>query len=227
MHLLSVSADAKTVRGEPYGFLTGILYLQPASLSGKNLCPGSSAGCREACLNYSGRSVAFPKIFAARKRKTEMFLKERETFMLQLASDISTLQIKAKKMGKKPVVRLNGVTDIGWESIPVLGYKNIFRMFPKVKFVDYTKIARRLYANKEKNYHLTFSLSEENESAARKASENGYNVAVVFRDRPKKFWNKKVVDGDRHDLRFLDGKGVIVGLKAKAKAKKDKTGFVK
>lgn len=227
MHLLSVSSDAKTKKGEPYGFLTGILYLQPASLSGKNLCPGSSAGCREACLNYSGRSVAFPKIFAARKRKTEMFLKERETFMLQLASDISTLQIKAKKMGKKPVARLNGVTDIQWESIPVLGYKNIFQMFPKVKFVDYTKIARRLYANQEKNYHLTFSLSEENESAARKASDNGYNVAIVFKDRPKKFWNKKVVDGDRHDLRFLDGKGVIVGLKAKAKAKKDKTGFVR
>ena len=35
-----------------------------------------------------------------------------------------------------------------------------------------------------------------------------------------------VVDGDETDLRFLDGKGKIVGLKEKGLAKKDETGFV-
>jgi hypothetical protein len=39
--------------------------------------------------------------------------------------------------------------------------------------------------------------------------------------------NKMVINGDESDLRFLDPKGVIVGLKAKGKAKKDTTGFVK
>jgi hypothetical protein len=35
-----------------------------------------------------------------------------------------------------------------------------------------------------------------------------------------------VINGDESDLRFLDPKGVIVGLKAKGKAKKDLSGFV-
>ena len=36
----------------------------------------------------------------------------------------------------------------------------------------------------------------------------------------------KVVNGDESDLRFLDPRNSIVGLKAKGKAKKDTTGFV-
>jgi hypothetical protein len=36
-----------------------------------------------------------------------------------------------------------------------------------------------------------------------------------------------VVDGDADDLRFLDGRGVVVGLKAKGPAKKDTSGFVR
>lgn len=39
--------------------------------------------------------------------------------------------------------------------------------------------------------------------------------------------NKRLfVDGDRHDLRFLDPKGSIVCLKAKGQAKNDTSGFV-
>ena len=36
----------------------------------------------------------------------------------------------------------------------------------------------------------------------------------------------RVIDGDKDDLRFLDPKGVVVGLKVKGKAKQDKSGFV-
>jgi hypothetical protein len=36
-----------------------------------------------------------------------------------------------------------------------------------------------------------------------------------------------VINGDETDLRFLDAKGVIVGLRAKGKARKDTTGFVR
>ena len=56
----------------------------------------------------------------------------------------------------------------------------------------------------------------------------GINVAVVFRNAelPDKWLGIKVINGDKHDLRFKDAKGCIVGLKAKGKAKKDKSGFV-
>jgi hypothetical protein len=35
-----------------------------------------------------------------------------------------------------------------------------------------------------------------------------------------------VIDGDINDLRFLDPKGIVVGLVEKGRAKKDASGFV-
>jgi hypothetical protein len=43
---------------------------------------------------------------------------------------------------------------------------------------------------------------------------------------PETFHGLKVIDGDKDDLRFLDPKGVIVGLIAKGDAIHDDTGFV-
>ena len=41
------------------------------------------------------------------------------------------------------------------------------------------------------------------------------NIAVVFDKLPKKWHGYKVIDGDLSDLRHLDPKGVIIGLKYK------------
>jgi hypothetical protein len=40
------------------------------------------------------------------------------------------------------------------------------------------------------------------------------------------FKGLKVIDGDTHDMRFLDEPNSVVGLKAKGKARQDKSGFV-
>ena len=49
----------------------------------------------------------------------------------------------------------------------------------------------------------------------------------MFRNKlPSMFKGLKVIDGDTHDMRFLDEDNVVVGLKAKGKAKKDYSGFV-
>ena len=45
----------KTVKGEKKGVITGILYLAPASISGWNVCPKASEGCKKACLYKAGR----------------------------------------------------------------------------------------------------------------------------------------------------------------------------
>ena len=56
----------------------------------------------------------------------------------------------------------------------------------------------------------------------------GHNVAYVFKDKlPKKFQGKRVIDGDKHDLRFKEKQlGVIIGLRAKGLAKKQVSDFV-
>lgn len=228
MKLLSVSTDAKTTKGESLGFLTGILYLAPATTTKWNTCSMAKvAQCDKACLYTAGRG-AFSSVQQARIRKTEWFFTDRQSFMQQLVVDIDKLFFKAKRMGLTPLVRLNGTSDIRWESIPINGYKNIFEAFPDVQFYDYTKDANR--KDLPANYDLTFSYSgvEGFQPFVTKALLNNMRMAVVFRkeiDIPQSFMGIPVVSGDNSDVRHLDDK-VIVGLYAKGKAKLDTTGFV-
>ena len=232
--LLSVSSDAKTIKGETLGFLTGILYLAPATTTKWNTCSmAKTAKCDVACLFTAGRG-AFSSVQLARINKTTWFFTERNSFMQQLVVDISKLIKKAKKQGLQPLVRLNGTSDIQWESVAFtdtdgIEYVNIFAAFPEVQFYDYTKIANR--TELPSNYDLTFSYSgvEGFQPFVQKALLNNMRMAVVFRkeqDIPMTFKGIRVVSGDKSDVRHLDDDGVIVGLYAKGKAKLDTTGFV-
>ena len=227
--LLSVGSDAKTIKGEKQGFLTGILYMSPASVSGVNLCPGASKGCIAACLYTAGFAGIYKTVNEARLRKTREFLYNREAFMDTLIADIHKLIRKAAKNGVTPVLRLNGTTDIQWETITHNGF-TLFELFPQIQFYDYTKIAKRFFkgALRFANYHLTFSRSENNGKVAQIVAELGGNVAVVFsgKNHPDTYMGRPVVSGDESDLRFLDKVGAIVALYAKGQAKKDTSGFV-
>jgi hypothetical protein len=65
------------------------------------------------------------------------------------------------------------------------------------------------------NYHLTFSRSETNHEKAMELLKRGINVAMVFDKLPNTFEGFEVINADLDDLRFLDKKGVICGLKYK------------
>ena len=231
--LLSVSSDAKTVKGETLGFLTGILYLAPATTTKWNTCSMAKiAQCDKACLNTAGRG-AFSSVQQARVNKTIWFFEERDSFMQQLVVDVKRLIAKAHKQGLQPLVRLNGTSDIRWETVGLtvdgVAYNNIFDVFPAVKFYDYTKDANR--KDLPANYDLTFSYSgvQGFQPFVEIAIAKGMRMAVVFRkeqDIPNTFKGISVVSGDKSDVRHLDDDGVIVGLYAKGKAKLDTTGFV-
>ena len=232
--LLSVGSDAKTIKGETFGFLTGILYLAPYLSTKWNTCSMASiAQCGKACLFTAGRG-AMSTVAQGRINKTIWFFEERSSFMVQLAINIRQLVAKATKQNKKPLVRLNGTSDIRWESVAFIDadgteYVNIFAAFPDVQFYDYTKIANR--KDIPSNYDLTFSYSgvKAYQPFVDKAMAQGMRIAVVFRNRedmPSAFNGMSVVDGDNSDIRHLDDQGVVVGLYAKGKAKNDYTGFV-
>jgi len=220
--------NAKTAKNSQFDeYLSAILHLAPFNLSGYNVCPAASKGCAMACLNTAGRG-RFDNVQQARIRKTKLFYSNRNEFILLLVKDITALVRKAIKLNKKPVVRLNGTSDIDWENIEIIGGLNIFDYFPDVQFYDYTKRPDRVVTNTYPNYHITFSMSEVNEIVALRLAKRGYNVAVVFNSIPNNWQGLNVINGDNHDLRFLEGyQGAIIGLKAKGKAKKDNTGFVK
>lgn len=235
MTLLAISADAKTIKGQKQGVLTGILYLAPVDISGYQVCPKASDGCKAACLFTAGRGV-YQNTRNGRIRKTKLFFEDRAEFMAQLYKDILKLIRKAKRMNLIPAIRLNGTSDLPWEKISFtiagVTYPNIMTAFPEVQHYDYTKIINRKSAFNIPNYNLTFSLSENNDAEALKALANGMNVAVVVNTKRKEvkpsiFSGFPAIDGDKNDVRFLDASGSIILLTAKGKARYDKTGFVK
>jgi hypothetical protein len=143
---------------------------------------------------------------------------------------------QSDKKGLIPVIRPNGTSDIPFEKYPCvrdgIEYANIFFAFSEIQFYDYTKILGRK-VNHIPNYHLTFSRSETalNHLQASMALAKGHNIAAVFStkkgfDLPSHYEGKEVIDGDKHDLRFLDLKGCVVGLRAKGPARQDNSGFV-
>jgi hypothetical protein len=189
----------------------------------------ATPGCRASCLNTAGRG-AFSSVQTGRARKRHWFRTDRPGFVRALAADIRRLIRQAKRRGLTPVVRLNGTSDVVWERVA----PELFIQFPTVQFYDYTKIARRLAPDwaHPANYALTFSRSECNDTDALRILSNGRGtVAVVFATRkgqplPTTWQGAPVIDGDLSDLRILDPPGVIVGLRAKGRAKADTTGFV-
>ena len=227
------TANPKIQKGTKLGYLSFILHLAPADLSGHNTCPKATEGCKAACLNTAGRGGMFKKgentnmIQKARIRKTKYFYEDRAGFMLDLAYDIQKAIAFAKKQGLTPVIRLNGTSDISWEKyeVPVFCTRNIFELFPDVQFYDYTKVLGRKVSDIP-NYFLIFSKADGNDADVARAINSGMNVAAVFDQLPNEYMGREVIDADETDLRFLDPKGVIAGLKAKGRAKKDYSGFV-
>ena len=240
MKLLS-TGNPKVLKGMKQGFNTYILHLAPANVSGYETCPKRTAGCTAACLNLAGRGGMFKRgettnvIQEARKRKTKLFFENRTEFMVQLVKDIELAIKQSAKLDLVPVFRLNGTSDLSFEKYEVVRngvtYRNIFAAFPDVQFYDYTKILGRKFRDIP-NYHLTFSAADGNDGDVLKAIDQGYNIATVFgikktEPMPESYNGLPVFNGDDSDLRFLDPKGVVVGLYAKGKAKKDTSGFVK
>ena len=235
MALLTIANDAKTIKGEKRGVMTGIQYLAPYKESGYNMCPSASQGCIQSCLYTAGRGK-MSTVQYARLRRTRMFMEDRENYLKHLAKEIDKLWRKATRKGMLAAVRLNGTSDYPWETTGIMDD------FPHVYFYDYTKVPKRAYLYGQgklpKNYHLTFSRSESNMSDCWVALSNGCNVSFVFKKVPEHYiWGPRsawchvpikyeVIDGDKDDLRFLDERNVIVGLKAKGEARNDTSGFV-
>lgn len=236
MKLLSVNKDAKTIKGSKFGVLTGILYLAPHNISGYQVCPKASEGCKAACLYTAGFGI-YTNVQRGRINRTKRFFEDRAQFLADLVDDINRVVVTAKRHGQTPAIRLNGTSDIAWEKFAVsrdgVEYRNLFEAFSEVQFYDYSKIIGRKKALEYKNYHLTFSLAEDNAKDAVKALEQGYNLAVVMKVNPKDakptHWaGFPVIDGDVSDIRFKDKKGGhVVALTAKGKARHDTSGFVR
>lgn len=236
MELLSLDTNSKlaktNLKQDDYMFVG--LSMMPND----RLCPGAkAAGCMDVCLKSAGMGK-FSNVAQARQAKTNFFMEDFLGFMAQLVREMKAKLRTATKKGKTLAVRLNVLSDVMWEEIPVIvdgvRYESIMEAFPTVQFYDYTKIAKRFRTVRDRplpsNYDLTFSYSAAPKYQNQVVSallHKGTKMAVVFAGEfPLTFMGRKVIDGDAQDARFLDAQGVIVGLKAKGKAKTQQNDFI-
>ena len=218
------NTNAKTAKNE---IETYILYLAPANTIGShNVCPFASPGCKASCLYSAGRG-AFSNVQNARINKTKFWAYDRQAFYFQLHSELLQLDFLASAQDKKIAIRLNGTSDIDHLDLLNRYTGHNWLTSKSLLFYDYTKNINVYKKYLGTTYKLTFSMSETNFDQVKDVLDMGGNVAAVFaRDLPAKFMGFKVIDGDLTDLRYFDPKNVIIGLKAKGKAKKDTSGFV-
>lgn len=207
MKLLSTSAKLEKSQNDEW--LNVVLYLEPTV--DKSICLGASKGCKASCLVNSGM-MRLPAQTKARIERTRLYLDNPEQFKAQLIKELSSKLKSAQKQGKRLAARLNGTSDLDWTKI--------YKLFPDIQFYEYTKrvqLVDRFSALD--NVHVTLSRTEKtNPERIKLIASSGLNVAVVFNDKmqlPKSYLGLKVIDGDKHDRRFEDEQGVIIGLKLK------------
>ena len=220
MKLLTHSS-AKLDKSQNDEWVNAVLYLDPTY--NNNICKGKSKGCFESCLIHSGR-MRMASAKQARYNRTHMYWTDTHAFYEQLHKELNALLKKADKLGKGLAIRLNGTSDLDWS--------DIYTAYPTVQFYEYTKRPDLITKYKGlPNVNWTFSKHEKHsEWTLDKILSAGVNVAMVFKDTvPNTFKGIPVIDGDKHDRRFEDKKGRIVGLKLKGtketKAKAIANGF--
>lgn len=212
--------QAKLDKSLAYGYRTAGLTLEPAStLLGMSTCPAATGECIKHCLVSCGRN----RLDHAKQARARRMRELNENFpqaLNDIMLEVELFQLESKRMRLKPCVRLNVTSDLRWESLA----PQVFKRFPDLQFYDYTKRIERIKVFDNRlpdNYHLTYSHNANSyPSDCKRLLSFGFNIAMIYRDSlPEvyKFCDMTfdVIDGDLHDLRFLDPKGVIVGLKYK------------
>jgi hypothetical protein len=229
-----LSTNPKVEKGIDFDYLTNIFHGAPSFASLYNSCASASLGCGLNCLNESGHGQKHMmnndvhSVHVARVVRTMIWFRFRDQFKAKMQREIRALVRKAKRMNLVPVVRPNGTTDFNFESL----WPELFTDNTDVTFYDYSKNPNRDVSHIP-NYSLSFSVSETNLDTAKDELSRGLNVVMVLRlkrndTKPDYVLGYPTINGDIHDLRFLDDntKPHVVCLFAKGHAYNDKTGFV-
>lgn len=221
--LLSIGGNAKTRWSKNAPWMIADLSLMPSDHSGLvNLCPFATDICRENCLGIVAGRNRTANTMLAKIKRTRLYVDQPELFRYILALELDRFKKWAAKKGAKPAVRLNTYSDIPWEK--VLPW--IFNGHKSIQFYDYTKnpirYSKFLGDDWPSNYDLSFSLSDNNKSAALGFLEKGGTVSAVYggASMPSEWHGYPTVNGDLNDLRFLDPAGHVVCLKAKGSMRK-------
>lgn len=222
-HLLS-QGTKKTNAGRAAGWRGAGLFMAPNDSIGLyNVCGSETQYCKAACLS-KGKRMGLARAHKALIARNLYYGFHRQAFRERLVDELASMAWSAKRNWMKACCRLNGTSDIAYESTAEGHFlQALMILFPKIKFYDYTKHFGRMLpgysaAHGIENYDLTFSHSGTNWKKCLTVLNDKQNVSVVFpktKILPSKYRGWPVVDGDIDDLTFRHPKGVIIGLRQK------------
>lgn len=221
--ILSNDTDnMKFAKSAKAGIRTMGLALAPHKTSvDYNVCRYATI-CAEACVAHAGHG-RWDKTKDARSLKTHFLAENPNAFLTLIVDEID----RAVERHGEVAVRLNTFSDIPWETVAPFLFE---RWGSKVDFYDYTKWPVSVRPS-HPSYDLTRSASEKStDEEIVGMLEAGERVAICI-DWPKKgdapatHLGYPVVDGDVHDARFTEPKGVVVLLRPKGTARK--SGFAR
>ena len=223
------SASAKTIKSEESGDadLALVLYFKAGAF-----CPFMSQGCYAACLGEHAGRMVMQGCQRAQVNRSLYWLLDRQAFIADLSADAAKrIASRQRKLGRRirVTIRLNGTSDLqGLAKVRTAIREACADIDADLAFYEYTKN----WDTKALDHHVTLSRSElTTDSQIVEAVSQGRSVAVVFSTKrkqplPTTYLGLPVIDGDISDDRTRDPKGCIVGLRAKGRMSKDKTGMV-
>jgi hypothetical protein len=166
----------------------------------RNVCPHSTPGCRGACLVHSGRLGMAPSIRAMLARNA-LYSGYNDAFWELVVDEVGRHKRRVERKGARLVVRLDGTSQINiLEKAP-----HIVESFPEVIFQDYLKGPYKTGWVAPNRYQVA-SATEKDTAVTIKGRGNVVFPVDIKRGDPlpHKFMGRSVVNGDKHDLRFMD-----------------------
>jgi len=190
------------------------LTLTPASNGPATTC-AFFKHCKDLCVLTHGRG-AFESVIKARSARVDLLMNAPEAASILLAHDIDRYSRAWDRWG----LRLNVASDLAWEiAAPWLISRAITG---GAAAYDYSKRWDR-EPEPIPGYRLTYSAAGHSIEEISDRVRSGGNVAIVLPidkgyPAPERWHDLPVIDGDIHDFRAIDPRGVIVALRAKGKA---------
>lgn len=231
------SESAKTFKA-PKGWRQVIQYLAPARAAGGpvTVCPWATEQCERACLAWHSGMAAIGErnsVRDARVARVNAWRADPDAYVALMHRQLQAEARKAARQGERLAARANGGSDLPfWSWLGKL---------PPVecRWNEYTKNPAWAENPPElwgQRIHVTYSASERDTDAALgERIRRGWAVAIVSADADAALARGEVrlgryaapcIDGDTHDLRFLDraelgigeGQGYAVLLRPKGHA---------
>lgn len=120
----------------------GMLPLAPYDTSGRNVCP-HAGNCVDICIGDSWGKIRY----GARIKRSLIHEYKPEIFFEELIREI----VNFTNNNENPVIRLNGFSDITWETENFIYSENIARIFKKFKRPQYSNDILKKYINAQES----------------------------------------------------------------------------